>query len=156
MVLACLSSWGQAAVDDPEADEAAPARQVIREEMWRQMRYPWLVEKIDSDLRLSRSHGVVQFLVTHGLGDFDAAADPELARLVASKCAVRVVYAQGLKEDSPIVGELDLNPTEVALISSWTAGTKGRGLWRVGTQRSYVVQANRTRVEQRGHAGLKP
>ena len=147
MVLACLSSWGQAAVDDPEADEFAPTRQVIRDEVWRQLRYPWLVNKIDSDLRLSRKHGVVQFLVTHELGDFDGAANPELARLIAKKCAVRVVYAQQLRPDSPIARELDLNPTECQLVSSWSAAQRGRGLWRIGPQRGYVVQTRLTRTE---------
>jgi len=139
-VLACLSSWSQAAIDDPGQDPCAPARQLVRDEMWRQLRYAWLTKKIDSDLRLSRAQGVVQFLITHELGDFDAAAEPEVARGIASKCATRVTYAQTLTPNSPAVVSLGMNRTECELVSSWTAGQRGRGLWRIGPVRAHVVQ----------------
>lgn len=148
-VLACLSSWSQAAIDDPTADKEAPARQLVRDEMWRQLRYAWLTRKIDSDLRLSRSQGVAQFLITHELGDFDAAAEPEVARGIANKCATRVSYAQTLVATSPAVASLGMNRTECELVSSWTAGQRGRGLWRIGAVRGHVVQTRLSETEIR-------
>ena len=66
MILACVSSWAQAAVDEP-----GPARMVVRDELWRFLRIPALVRKIDSDLRLSRAQGTIQVLATHRLADFE-------------------------------------------------------------------------------------
>jgi hypothetical protein len=139
-VLACLSSWGQAAIDREE--DRSVSRLVVRDEVWRHMRYRWMVGKIDSDLRLSRAQGVVNMLITHELGDFDAAADPETARLLAAKCSMRVTFAQNISPDSPIARTLELNRTECEMVSGWTAGAVGRGLWRIGPRRGYVVRAD--------------
>ncbi len=68
MTLACVSSWGQAAIDAP----GGPVRLVIRDELWRAMRIPAMVRKIDSDLRLSRAQGTIQLLASHRLADFEA------------------------------------------------------------------------------------
>ena len=69
MILACVSSWAQAAVDEP----GGPVRMVVRDELWRALRVPALVRKIDSDLRLSRAQGTIQVLATHRLADFETA-----------------------------------------------------------------------------------
>ena len=50
-----------------------PVRMIIRDELWRSLRIPALVRKIDSDLRLSRAHGTIQVLATHRLADFETA-----------------------------------------------------------------------------------
>lgn len=147
-VLACLSSWSQAAIDDPDEGADAPSRQLVRDEMWRQLRFPWLTAKIDSDLRLSRKNGVVQFLVTHELGDFDAAADPETAQLIVGKCSIQVTYAQDIPEHSRVGEKLALNATERQMVASWTAGQRGRGLWRIGPRRRYVVQTRLSEIEK--------
>ncbi|HEY6792279.1 MAG TPA: hypothetical protein VI365_33700, partial [Trebonia sp.] len=68
MILACVSSWAQAAIDAP-----GPARMIVRDELWRSLRVPALLRKVDSDLRLSRAHGTIQVLATHRLADFQAA-----------------------------------------------------------------------------------
>ncbi|MFD0633135.1 hypothetical protein ACFQ9X_17680 [Catenulispora yoronensis] len=67
MVLACVSSWGQAAIDEPNG----PVRLVVRDELWRAMRVPAMIRKLDSDLRLSRAQGTIQLLATHRLADFE-------------------------------------------------------------------------------------
>lgn len=68
MTLACVSSWGQAAIDEP----GGPVRLVVRDELWRAMRVPAMIRKVDSDLRLSRAQGTIQILATHRLADFEA------------------------------------------------------------------------------------
>ena len=67
MVLACLSSWGQAAIERSSGITA-----VVRDEVWRQMRFPALVRKLDADLRLQRAEGTIQIVATHRLSDFEA------------------------------------------------------------------------------------
>ncbi|MFC0080952.1 type VI secretion protein [Aciditerrimonas ferrireducens] len=149
LVLACLSSWGQAAVDDPNRPPDDPPRLVVRDELWRALRYRPLVAKVDADLRLSRAQGTIQFLCTHRLADFEAAADPALARRLVASCDVRILMAQDLGEVQDIGDQIGLSQAERELVSSWSAAHIGRGLWRVGRARAYVVQGVLTATERR-------
>ena len=148
LVLSCLSSWGQAAIDDPGRGPDEPARLVVRDELWRALRYGALVAKLDADLRLSRAQGTVQFLCTHRLADFEGAADPAVARHLVASCAVRILMAQDLAEVHDIGDEIGLSPAEREMVSSWNAAHIGRGLWRVGQSRAYVVQGVLTAKER--------
>ena len=76
MTLACVSSWGQAAVDEP----GGPVRMVVRDELWRALRVPAMIRKVDSDLRLSRAQGTIQVLATHRLADFEAVGAARLRK----------------------------------------------------------------------------
>jgi hypothetical protein len=140
MILACVSSWGQAAVDQP-----GPARMIVRDELWRSLRIPALVHKIDSDLRLSRAQGTIQVLATHRLADFEAAGpagSPELAiasGLVAS-CDTRICLRQDTEPLAELARLIGLTDVECAHIASWSAAHVGRALWKVGRTTSAVVQ----------------
>jgi hypothetical protein len=46
---------------------------VVRDELWRSMRYAALVRKLDADLRLSRAQDTIQIMATHRLADAEAA-----------------------------------------------------------------------------------
>jgi hypothetical protein len=140
LVLSCLSSWGQAAVDDPARGADDPPRLVVRDELWRALRYAPLVAKVDADLRLSRAQGTMQFLCTHRLADFEAAADSVVARRLVASCEVRILMAQDLGEVHAIGDQIGLSAAEREMVSSWNAAHIGRGLWRVGKSRGYVVQ----------------
>jgi len=148
LVLSCLSSWGQAAVDDPSRGADDPARLVVRDELWRALRYGALVAKVDADLRLSRAQGTIQFLCTHRLADFEAAADATVARRLVASCEVRILMAQDLGEVHSIGDQIGLSPAEREMVSSWNAAHIGRGLWRVGKSRGYVVQGVLTAAER--------
>ena len=94
MILACVSSWAQAAIDEP-----GPARMIVRDELWRSLRVPALVRKVDSDLRLSRAQGTIQVLATHRLADFQAAgaagsAEAAIASGLVASCDTRVCLRQ--------------------------------------------------------------
>ena len=150
MTLACVSSWGQAAIDA----EGGPARLIIRDELWRSMRVPAMVRKIDSDLRLSRAEGTIQVLATHRLADFEAvgAAGSEeaaIARNLISSCDIRVCLAQDTGPLAMTREAIGLTETECAHIGSWSAAQIGRALWKVGRSSSHVVHMMLTPAEQK-------
>jgi len=140
IAISCLSTWALAAIEDPDTPEDAPARHIITDELWRLMRYPAQLRKLDAELRLSRSQGYFRSLITHRLSDFEAAALPELARDIAASCATRVLFAQDVTSAPKVAASLGLSTTETEMVSSWGAGERGRFLARIGPERAYVVQ----------------
>ncbi len=148
LALACLSSWGQAAIDDP-ARRDDELRLVVRDEVWRQMRYPSLVEKLDADLRLSRATGTMQVLATHRFADFEAAANPVIAKQLVSSCATKVFLAQDVGPLAVVGDHVGLTDEEKAQIGSWVDVAVGKALWRVGNGRGFVVQGSLSALERR-------
>jgi hypothetical protein len=148
--LTCLSSWGQAAIDEP-----GRLRMVIRDEVWRQMRAGIdFVRKIDSDLRLSRAEGTIQVLATHRLADFEAvgAAGSEavaIARELVSSCDVRVLLAQDTRPLADLAEAVGLTDAERTLVASWGGGDRGRALWKIASLGGYPVQLVLTDTEIR-------
>jgi len=148
MTLACVSSWGQSAIDDP----AGPVRLVVRDELWRAMRIPAMVRKLDGDLRLSRATGTIQILATHRLADFEtvgAAGSPEAAiaaNLIAS-CDVRVCLAQDTAPLAMTRDAIGLTEPECAHIASWGAANIGHALWKVGRHHSAAIRLELTPAE---------
>jgi len=142
MVLTCVSSWAQAAIDTP-----GPPRLVVRDEIWRQMRSGGaaMVSKIDADLRLSRAQGTIQVLATHRLSDFEAVGATgseaaNIARELIGSADTRITLAQDtapLQMTREVVG---LTDAECALISAWGKTHVGRALWKVGRAGSHPVQ----------------
>lgn len=149
MTLACISSWGQAAIDDP----AGPVRLIVRDELWRAMRIPAMVRKLDADLRLSRATGTIQILATHRLADFEtvgAAGSPEAAiaaNLIAS-CDVRVCLAQDVAPLTMTRDAIGLTTPECAHIASWGAPHIGHALWKIGRHHSAAVRMELTATER--------
>ncbi|WP_194909734.1 type VI secretion protein [Catenulispora rubra] len=149
MTLACVSSWGQSAIDDP----AGPVRLVVRDELWRAMRIPAMVRKLDGDLRLSRATGTIQVLATHRLADFEtvgAAGSPEAAiaaNLIAS-CDVRVCLAQDVAPLAMTRDAIGLTGPECSHIASWGAAHIGHALWKVGRHHSAAVRLELTPLER--------
>jgi hypothetical protein len=150
MTLACVSSWGQAAIDEP----GGPVRLVIRDELWRALRIPAMTRKIDSDLRLSRAHGTIQALATHRLADFEAAAaagtaEAAIARALISSCDTRICLAQDTGPLAVTRDAIGLTDTECAHIASWSGEQLGCGLWKIGRASSHIVQLILTPAERR-------
>jgi len=148
MILACASSWGQAAIDQP-----GPARMVIRDELWRSLRIPALVAKIDSDLRLSRAQGTIQVLATHRLADFEAAGpggsrEAAIASGLVASCDTRVCLRQDTAPLADLARQVGLTDTECAHIASWSAHHTGRAIWKVGRAACAVVQVVLTPAEK--------
>ena len=148
MILACVSSWAQAAVDEP-----GPARMIIRDELWRSLRIPALVRKIDSDLRLSRAQGTIQVLATHRLADFETAgvagsAESAIATGLIASCDTRVCLRQDTAPLAATREQIGLTDTECAHIASWSGQQTGRAVWKVGRSASAVVQVVLTPAER--------
>jgi hypothetical protein len=148
MILACVSSWAQAAVDEP-----GPARMVIRDELWRSLRIPALVRKIDSDLRLSRAQGTIQVLATHRLADFETAgvagsAESAIATGLIASCDTRICLRQDTAPLAATREQIGLTDTECAHIASWSGQQTGRAVWKVGRSASAVVQVVLTPAER--------
>ena len=140
MILACVSSWAQAAVDEP-----GPARMIIRDELWRSLRIPALVRKIDSDLRLSRAQGTIQVLATHRLADFETAgvagsAESAIATGLIASCDTRICLRQDTAPLAATREQIGLTDTECAHIASWSGQQTGRAVWKIGRAASAVVQ----------------
>jgi type IV secretory pathway VirB4 component len=149
MTLACVSSWGQSAIDDP----AGPVRLVVRDELWRAMRIPAMVRKLDGDLRLSRATGTIQILATHRLADFEtvgAVGSPEAAiaaNLIAS-CDVRICLAQDTAPLAMTRDAIGLTEPECAHIAYWGAAHIGHALWKIGRHHSAAVRLELTAAER--------
>ncbi|MEV6527122.1 SCO6880 family protein [Longispora sp. NPDC051575] len=149
MTLACVSSWGQAAISMP----GGPLRLMIRDELWRAMRIPAMVRKLDSDLRLSRNDGKIELLSTHRLSDFEAvgAAGSEevtIASNLIASCDVRVLLRQDTAPLQMTKEAIGLTDTECAHIASWSGGQVGRALWKIGRSESQIVQTVLSPVER--------
>jgi hypothetical protein len=141
MILACVSSWGQAAIDDPSGG----VRLVVRDELWRALRIPAMIRKVDSDLRLSRSQGTIQVLATHRLADFESvgpagSAEVAIASNLLASCDVRICLRQDTAPLAMTRQAIGLTDTEAAHIASWTGEHLGRALWKIGRTSSHVVQ----------------
>lgn len=140
MILACVSSWAQAAVDEP-----GPVRMIIRDELWRSLRIPALVRKIDSDLRLSRAQGTIQVLATHRLADFETAgvagsAEAAIATGLIASCDTRICLRQDTAPLAATREQIGLTDTECAHIAAWSGRQTGRAIWKIGRAASAVVQ----------------
>ncbi|MFE5847480.1 type VI secretion protein [Streptomyces niveus] len=152
MVLTCVSSWAQSAIDRPGGRPWL----VVRDELWRQMRSGGaaMVRKVDADLRLSRATGTIQLLATHRLSDFDAvgAAGSEavaVARDLIASCETRIQLAQDTQPLALTREAIGLTDAECDLIGSWGAGQRGRALWKVGRSGgSHAVQLVLSALEE--------
>ncbi|GHF47803.1 ATP-binding protein [Streptomyces mashuensis] len=153
MVLTCVSSWAQSAIDRPGGRPWI----VVRDELWRQMRSGGaaMVRKVDADLRLSRATGTIQLLATHRLSDFEAvgAAGSEavaIAKDLIASCETRIQLAQDTKPLNLTREAIGLTDAECDLIGSWGAGQRGRALWKVGRGGgSHAVQLMLSHTEKR-------
>ncbi|MBC2878439.1 MULTISPECIES: TraC family protein [Streptomyces] len=153
MVLTCVSSWAQSAIDRPGERPWI----VVRDELWRQMRSGGaaMVRKIDADLRLSRATGTIQLLATHRLSDFEAVGSAgseavAIAKDLIASCETRIQLAQDTKPLNLTREAIGLTDAECDLIGSWGAGQRGRALWKVGRGGgSHAVQLMLSHTERK-------
>jgi len=137
LAMTCASAWMEAALSDPNGGR----RWVIYDEAWRVMRHLPLLERMQSQWKLSRGLGIANMLVIHRLSDLLSAGDAgsrgrALAEGLLTDCSTRIIYRQEADQLGPTAGLLGLTGVETQAIS---ALGKGRGLWKVAG-RSFVVQ----------------
>lgn len=71
LAMTCASAWMESALADP----AGGRRWVIYDEAWRVMRHVALLERMQSQWKLSRGLGIANLMVIHRLSDLLAAGD---------------------------------------------------------------------------------
>ena len=137
LVMACASSWMEAALADPSGGQ----RWVVYDEAWRVLKQPALLARMQSQFKLSRALGIANLMVIHRLSDLDAVGEANsqarnLAQGLLADCSTKIVYAQESGEDHKTGAALGLSSTEIDQLSGLT---RGEGLWRIG-ERSFVVR----------------
>lgn len=137
IALTCLNSWGRGM---RETAEAGDLRIVVRDESWKQLRLgPEAVKSFDSDLRLSRSAGDIQFAVAHKPSDLLSAGDTGSQAVAIAKdllhlADVKILHGQDRAVANELEQLLGLGPMARDLITGWGMQGKGRALWGVGEQ----------------------
>jgi type IV secretory pathway VirB4 component len=137
LVMACASSWMEAALQDPSGGH----RWVVYDEAWRVLKQPALLARMQSQFKLSRALGIANLMVIHRLSDLDSVGEANsqarnLALGLLADCSTKIVYAQESGEDQKTGAALGLSSTEIDQLSGLT---RGEGLWRIG-ERSFVVR----------------
>lgn len=112
----------------------AGRRYVIYDEAWRILASPTHLERVNSELRLSRAKGTATVLITHALSDTDKAADAgssaaATARGLVALCDTRIIFRQAPGETARTATELTLTSPERDVVT--TLG-KGEALWKTG------------------------
>ncbi len=137
LVMACASSWMEAALQDPSGGQ----RWVVYDEAWRILKQPALLARMQSQFKLSRALGIANLMVIHRLSDLEAVGEANsqarnLALGLLADCSTKILYAQESGEDHKTGAALGLSSTETQQLPGLT---RGEGLWRIG-ERSFVVR----------------
>ncbi|MCE7080163.1 ATP-binding protein [Streptomyces sp. ST2-7A] len=137
LAMTCASAWMESALADP----AGGRRWVVYDEAWRVMRHLALLERMQSQWKLSRGMGIANVMVIHRLSDLLSAGDAgsrgrALAEGLLSDCSTRVIYRQEADQLAAAGALLGLTGVETQAVA---ALTKGRGLWKIAG-RSFITQ----------------
>ncbi|ATZ23056.1 AAA-like domain protein [Streptomyces lavendulae subsp. lavendulae] len=137
LAMTCASAWMESALSDPTGGR----RWVIYDEAWRVMRHVALLERMQSQWKLSRGLGIANMMVIHRLSDLLTAGDAgsrgrALAEGLLTDCSTRIIYRQEADQLATAAAVLGLTGVETQAVS---ALTKGRGLWKVAG-RSFITQ----------------
>ena len=113
--------------------------------MWKQMRLGVeAVKSFDGDLRLSRSHGDVQWANAHKPADLLSVGDTGSQAVTIAKdllhlTDVKILHGQDHGVAADLEDLLGLGPIARDVVTRWAMQGKGRALWCVGDQQ-YKVQ----------------
>ncbi|MFE4826776.1 ATP-binding protein [Streptomyces sp. NPDC056672] len=137
LAMTCASAWMESALADPDGGR----RWVIYDEAWRVMRHLGLLERMQSQWKLSRGLGIANLMIIHRLSDLLSAGDAGsrgrvLAEGLLADCSTRIIYRQEPDQLAAAASLLGLTGIETQAVS---ALTKGRGLWKVAG-RSFITQ----------------
>ncbi|MFE1764673.1 ATP-binding protein [Streptomyces angustmyceticus] len=137
LAMTCASAWMESALADPDGGR----RWVIYDEAWRLMRHVGLLERMQSQWKLSRGLGIANLMIIHRLSDLLSAGDAGsrgrvLAEGLLADCSTRIIYRQEPDQLTAATALLGLTGVETQAVS---ALTKGRGLWKVAG-RSFITQ----------------
>jgi len=149
----------------------APKRRffAVMDELWRALRAPGLVDRLDGLTRLSRAQGTGLAYITHSLDDLEALgheADRAKARGIAERCAAKLLGGLSREQLLRFGQIVELSESEISEVTSWAdqegwtrlaAGparsiTKspgvGKFLLKIGSRPGLPVYLNPTEVEK--------
>ncbi|MBV9025006.1 MAG: ATP-binding protein [Streptomycetaceae bacterium] len=137
LAMTCASAWMESALTDPGGGR----RWIVYDEAWRLMRHPALLQRMQSQWKLSRGLGIANLMVIHRLSDLLTAGDAgssgrALAEGLLADCSTRIVYRQEPDQLHAAAALLGLSSVETEAIAHLN---RGRGLWKVAG-RSFIVQ----------------
>ncbi|MFB6992223.1 VirB4 family type IV secretion system protein [Streptomyces sp. NPDC056178] len=137
LAMTCASAWMESALSDPGGGR----RWIVYDEAWRLMRHPGLLQRMQSQWKLSRGLGIANLMVIHRLSDLLTAGDAgsrgrALAEGLLADCSTRIIYRQETDQLHAAASLLGLTTVETEAISHLN---RGRGLWKVAG-RSFIVQ----------------
>ncbi|MFA7764875.1 VirB4 family type IV secretion system protein [Streptomyces sp. NRRL S-448] len=137
LAMTCASAWMESALTDPRGGR----RWIVYDEAWRLMRHPALLQRMQSQWKLSRGLGIANLMVIHRLSDLLTAGDAgsqgrALAEGLLADCSTRIIYRQETDQVHAAATLLGLTSVETEAISHLN---RGRGLWKVAS-RSFIVQ----------------
>ncbi|MDX3523282.1 ATP-binding protein [Streptomyces scabiei] len=137
LAMTCASAWMESALTDPDGAR----RWIVYDEAWRLMRHPGLLQRMQSQWKLSRGLGIANLMVIHRLSDLLTAGDAgsrgrALAEGLLADCSTRIIYRQETDQLHAAAALLGLTTVESEAIAHLN---RGRGLWKVAG-RSFIVQ----------------
>jgi hypothetical protein len=148
--LLCMSSWARGM---REVAEPGDLRIVVRDESWKQLRLGTdAVKSFDSDLRLSREDGDVQFALAHKPSDLMSAGDAgsqavAIARDMLHLADTKIIHGMDAEVAHDLQSLLDLPDLAVDIVTGWAKRAAGRALWVVG-ERMFKVETVRHPLER--------
>ncbi|KPC62652.1 ATP-binding protein [Streptomyces chattanoogensis] len=137
LAMTCASAWMESALTDPDGGR----RWIVYDEAWRLMSHPGLLQRMQSQWKLSRGLGIANLMVIHRLSDLLTAGDAgsqgrALAEGLLADCSTRIIYRQETDQLHAAAALLGLTSVESDAIAHLN---RGRGLWKVAG-RSFIVQ----------------
>jgi hypothetical protein len=158
IALTCLSSWGRGM---REVADPGDLRIIVRDEVWKQMRLGVeAVKSFDGDLRLSRSHGDIQWANAHKPSDLLSVGDAGSQAVAIAKdllhlADIKILHGQDHGVAADLEQLIGLGPIARDVVTGWAMHGKGRALWCVGDQQYKVPRPAPRRspadVHQRRH-----
>ncbi len=121
LAMTCASAWMESALSDPDGGR----RWVIYDEAWRLMRHVGLLERMQSQWKLSRGLGIANLMVIHRLSDLLSAGDAGsrgrvLAEGLLADCSTRIIYRQEPDQLAAAASLLGLTGVETQAVSALT------------------------------------
>jgi hypothetical protein len=137
LVMLCCSAWVGSTMADPSFGQ----RLFVYDEAWRIIGGEAQLDRMNTDLRLSRFYGIANVLAMHALSDPDKVGHADSAAVkkaqgLLSLCDTRVVFRQAPGELDRATADLALTQAEREVVAG--AGV-GEALWKLPS-RSFRVQ----------------
>lgn len=140
IMMACAFGWLSQEIARQRRLNMAMRNLWIYDEAWRIFALPGIAEMLQDRMKISRSYGISNVLITHRLTDLEAAGDTgsrtqNLVKGMLEDVGTHVIYRQEPGAESLLREHYRVTATEMEMIRS--AG-RGIALWKVGERRFIV------------------